>query len=161
MSVGGPQAGRGRLVIALSAAAIVVVVVAAWVLQAGAGGGAESPAGDSASPYSISVWQGGEVLKRYDLAALHALSQASLVIDGKEQEGPLLRTVLEDAGADPSAAVDVVGAGIRDEGRLTLTAEEVDRDVQLDFSDRGTVKACSAWLDRGEWVRDVVAIDAR
>jgi hypothetical protein len=107
------------------------------------------------------VRQDGEVLKRYDLAALHALSQASLVIDGKEQEGPLLRTVLEDAGADPSAAVDVVGAGIRDEGRLTLTAEEVDRDVQLDFSDRGTVKACSAWLDRGEWVRDVVAIDAR
>jgi hypothetical protein len=48
MSVGGPQAGRGRLVIALSAAAIVVVVVAAWVLQAGAEGGAESPAGDSA-----------------------------------------------------------------------------------------------------------------
>ncbi|MGE5230083.1 MAG: hypothetical protein ACM3MJ_10235, partial [Deltaproteobacteria bacterium] len=107
------------------------------------------------------VRQGGEVLKGYDLAALHSLPQVSMVIDGSEQDGPLLRTVLEDAGAASFAAVDIVGAGIRDAGRLTLTVDEVDRDVLLDFSERGTVKVCGARLDREEWVRDVVSIDAR
>jgi hypothetical protein len=137
------------------------VVVVAWVLQAGAEQGGETPAGDSPPAYAITVRQGGEVLRQYDLVALRALPQASLTVGGREQDGPLLRTVLDDAGADTSAVVDVVGAGLRDEGRLTLTADEIDRDVQLDFSDRGTVKVCAAWLDRGEWVRDVVTIDAR
>jgi hypothetical protein len=100
-------------------------------------------------------------LKEYDLAALRALPQASLMIDGKTQDGPLLRTVLDDAGADPAASVEISGAGIRDEGRLVLSAGEVDREVQLDFSERGTVKVCSAWMARGEWVRDVVSIDAK
>ena len=79
----------------------------------------------------------------------------------RSRTGPLLRSLLDDAGVDPSATVHVVGAGIRDEGRLTLTARQVDRDVQLDFSERGTAKVCSAWLDRGEWVRDVISIDAQ
>ncbi len=122
---------------------------------------ARSPAGTSPPSYSVTVRQGGEVLKQYDLAALHALPQASVMIDGKNQDGPLLRTLLEDAGADPSASVEIRGAGIRDEGRLALTAEQIDRGVQLDFSDRGTVKVCGARLSRAEWVRDVVSIDAR
>ena len=49
--------------------------------------------------YSIKVKRGGEVLKVYDLAALQALPQHAVVIDGKEQGGPLLATVLADAGA--------------------------------------------------------------
>ena len=38
------------------------------------------------------------------------------MIDGKEQDGPLLRTLLDDAGAGPSASVEIRGAGVRDEG---------------------------------------------
>jgi hypothetical protein len=139
---------------------IVAVVVMAWVLQATADQGDEPPSGDSSPGYSVTVRQGGEVLKQYDLTALRSLPQTTVVVDGKAQDGPLLRTVLDDAGVDPSGSVDVVGAGIRDEGRLTLTAAQVDRDVQLDFSERGTAKVCSAWLDRAEWVRDVISIDA-
>ena len=101
------------------------------------------------------------MLKENDLTALRALPQTSVVVDGKEQDGPLLRSLLDDAGVDPAATVQVAGAGLRDEGRLTLTADEVDRDVQLDFSDRGTAKVCSPWLDRSEWVRDVISIDAQ
>jgi hypothetical protein len=161
MSAGSPRAGRGRTAFIATAAVIVAVVVLAWVLQATAGKGDESPGGDSSPGYTITVRQGGEVLKEYDLAALHALPQTKVLVDGKEQDGPLLRTVLDDAGADPSAAVDVRGVGIRDDGVLALTAAQVDRDVQLDFSERGTVKLCSAWLDRARWVRDVISIDAQ
>jgi hypothetical protein len=161
MSAGSPRAGRARTALIAAAAVIAAVVALAWVLQATADKGDESPAGDSSPGYSISVRQGSEVLKEYDLAALRALPQTSVVVEGKEQDGPLLRSLLDDAGVDPAATVQVAGAGIRDEGRLTLTAAEVDRDVQLDFSDRGTAKVCSPWLDRGEWVRDVISIDAQ
>ena len=161
MSAGSARAGRGRTAFIVTAAAIVAVIVLAWVLQATADTGDESSDGGSSSGYTVTVRQGGEVLKEYDLAALRALPQTKVVIDGKEQDGPLLRGVLDDAGVDSSATVAMVGAGLRDTGRLTLTAAQVDRNVLLDFSDRGTAKVCSAWLDRAEWVRDVISIDAR
>ena len=106
----GSRPGR-RWPVLLAAAVIIAAVVAAWALQAGANEDGDSPAGESPSSYSITVRQDGEVLKEYDLATLQALPQATLLIDGKEQDGPLLRTVLDDAGADPSASVEIGGAG--------------------------------------------------
>ena len=144
----------------VAAAAIVAVVATAWLLQAGLSGGGESSKNDSPPPYSIAVKRGGEVLKTYDLAALRALPQASRTIDGKEQEGPLLTTLLDDAGAGGYQRVEVRGAAIRDSGLLVLTAARVARRVQLDFSDRGTAKCCGPRLEREEWVRDVLTINA-
>jgi hypothetical protein len=142
----------------VATAAIAAVVGVAWALQGSVSDGGEPSKGGSPPPYSIKVEKGGVVLKEYDLAALHALPQASVEIDGKEQDGPLLATVLADAGSTRYRIVQIRGAGLRDPGRLTLTAAQVARHVQLDFSDRGTVKVCAAWLERREWVRDVLAI---
>ena len=139
-------------------AALCGVVVAAWVGQTIATSGA----GETSSPapaYSVKVERGGELLKHYDLAALHALPQTQVVIDGKEQDGPLLETVLRDAGVGDFASVTIRGAGVRDDGRLTLSRAEAGRGVLLDFSDRGTVKACGPRLDWADWVRDVLTID--
>ena len=149
-----------RWPVLVAAAAIAVAVAAAWVLQSSVSHGGEPSKGGSPPAYSIKVEQGGAVLKDYDLTALHALPQASVEIDGKEQDGPLLATVLADAGVARYGTVQIRGAAIRDPGRLTLSAAQVARDVQLDFSDRGTVKVCSAWLERREWVRDVLTINA-
>ena len=143
-----------------AAAAVVAVVAVAWALQASVSGGGES-SGDSPPPYSIAVRRDGATLKTYDLAALHELPQARIVIDGKEQTGPALQTLLRDAGAARYATVLVRGAGLRDKGSLTLTAAQVRRRVQLDFSDRGTVKVCGPDLYHAEWVRDVLTIDVR
>lgn len=143
-----------------TAAAIAAVVALAWVIQTGASGGGESPKDDSPPPYSIAVRKGGEVLKRYDLTALHALPQASVEIEGKRQEGPLLIALLDDAGVGDYRTVAIRGAAIRDPGRLQVTEAEAARGLQLDFSDRGTVKVCSRWLERKEWVRDVLTISA-
>ena len=157
-----PVRDRRRLwPIVAAAIALAAAVAAAWALQGTFAGGAESPKGDSAPPYSITVKRGGEVLKTYDLAALHALPQTRAVIDSKEQTGPSLVALLADAGATGYESVDVRGAGLRDKGSLTLTAAEVLKGVQIDFSDRGTVKICGPELYHAEWVRDVVSIDAR
>lgn len=152
---------RRRLWPALVAAAAVAAVVGvAWALQAAVSDGG-SPGSGPAGRYAIAVMRDGETLKTYDLAALHALPQERIVIDGKAQDGPSLATLLADAGAGDYATVDVRGAGLRDRGRLTLTTAQVRKGVQLDFSDRGTVKACGPDLYHAEWVRDVVSIDAR
>jgi hypothetical protein len=153
---------RKRLTPALVVgAALALVVVAAWGMQAAvthkAGAGEQ---GSPAPAYSITVELGGKVLKEYDLAALHALPQTRVVIDGKEQDGPSLQAVLSDAGVAAYADVSVKGQALRDAGHVQLSAAAVGQGVMLDFSDRGTVKVCGATLDRSAWVRDVLTIAA-
>jgi hypothetical protein len=55
----------------------------------------------------------------------------------------------------------VRGAGIRDDGHLTLTAAQAAQHVVVDFTERGTVKVCGPDLLRPDWVRDVISIDVR
>jgi hypothetical protein len=154
---------RGRRLWPLGLAAILVIatVLSAWGLQSrysdGAGASRDSPA----PQYSVSVLEEGMTLKTYDLAALHALPQSRVVIDGKAQTGPSLIALLEDAGTAAYDSVEVRGAGLRDRGSLTLTAAQVRQRVQLDFSDRGTVKVCGPKLYHAEWVRDVISITVR
>jgi hypothetical protein len=153
--------GRRWWPLGLAAVLVIAVVLAAWALQQRYTGGAGSSQGDTVSPYSIVVEQDGKILKRYDLAALQALPQSRVVIEGKEQTGPLLTVLLDDAGAGRYGSVQVRGAGLRDAGENTYTPAQLRRKVQLDFSDRGTVKVCGPALTRSEWVRDVISIDAR
>ncbi len=155
---------RGRLPwpMGLAAALVIAAVLAAWGLQARYAGGVGSSKDDPAPPYFIAVKRGGETLKEYDLVALRSLPQSQIVIDGKQQRGPRLTTLLRDAGvAGGYAAVLVTGAGLRDKGSLTLSPAQVRQRVQIDFNDRGTVKVCGPKLYRAEWVRDVLSIDVR
>jgi hypothetical protein len=153
--------GRTARLTGLAAILVLAAVLAAWGLQARYADGAGSSKDDPAPSYSVAVRQGGTTLASYDLAALRALPQSRVVIDGKEQTGPLLATLLEDAGVGSYDAVLVKGAGLRDKGSLTLTPDQVRQRVQIDFSDRGTVKVCGPRLYHAEWVRDVLSIDAR
>ena len=91
---------RGRISwpIGLAAALVIAAVLAAWALQARYADGAGSSKDDPAPSYSIAVTAGWHALKTYDLAALRALPQSRVVIDGKEQTGPSLMRLLEDAG---------------------------------------------------------------
>ena len=79
-------------------------------------------------------------------------------IDGKQQTGPAVATVLAAAGAATFDTLNVKGIGARDSGRLDPRAGDVDDRLLLDFSDRGTVKICSPDLEWSDWVRDVVEI---
>ena len=161
MPAGPSRRGRFPWPIGLAVALVLAAVLAAWGLQARYAGGAGSSKDDPAPPYSIAVRRGGTTLKTYDLAALRALPQSRVVIDGKEQTGPSLAALLEDAGVASYDSVLVTGAGLRDKGSLTLTPAQVRQRVQIDFSDRGTVKVCGPDLYHAEWVRDVLSIDAR
>lgn len=161
MSVAPRRSGRRWWPPGLAAILVIAAVLAAWGLQSRYADGAGSSQGDPAPAYVIAVVQGGKTLRKYDLAALHVLPQSRTVIDGKEQTGPSLAELLRDAGVAEYDSIEVRGAGLRDGGKLTLTPAQVGQKVQLDFSDRGTVKVCGPELDHLEWVRDVISVDAR
>lgn len=147
---------RRRVLIAV--AALVVVVAAAWGAERLSKPDAEAAKSASASGYSVKVVHAGKVLRSFSLADLHALPTTHVVMDEKEQDGPTLAAVLEAAGAGNPAAVSIVGTGLRDSGRLHLTAAQITDRVVVDFSDRGTVKVCSPDIAWSDWVRDVTEI---
>ena len=161
MPAASTRSGRKLWPLVLAAVVVIVVVLAAWGMQSRYAGGTGSSGDAAAARYTISVQKDGATLKQYDLSALRALPQSKVVIGGKVQSGPSLAALLEDAGAARYDSVVVRGAGIRDRGSLTLSAGQVSQKVQLDFSDRGTVKVCGPDLYHAEWVRDVITIDAR
>lgn len=149
---------RRRVLIVFGALAL--AVASAWIIQGVvAGEGAEAPAGASAPSYSVAVTQNGSLLKRFTVADLRALPGATVTIDGKEQDGPSVPTVLAAADAAAYTTLSVKGIGVRDSGHLTLESARVNDRLLFDFSDRGTVKICSPDLEWNQWVRDVVEID--
>jgi hypothetical protein len=108
----------------------------------------------------VAVSRGGKVLHRFSVAELRALPPQRVTINGKTQEGPSLKTVLETAGVTSYGSLSVVGYGLRDRGRLTVSAAAAEGSM-LDFADRGTVKFCNPTLAWDQWVRDVTELDVR
>jgi hypothetical protein len=131
------------------------------VIDRVAAGGGATPKGAAPPPaYAVAVSRDGTRLQRFSLADLRSLPVVHLTIDGKEQDGPALTTVLEAAGVNSYQGLTVVGYGLRDRGRLTLSAA-VARGSLLDFSNRGTVKFCSPTIAWDDWVRDVTELRVR
>ena len=160
------RTARPRRRLALFAVALVALVALAWVAEWRAAGGVSTPGGeaapgaDAAAPpgYSVAVLVDGDVVRSFTPTELSALPQVTVVADGKEQEGPTVHAVLEAAGVDSFDRLDVRGMGLRDDGRLRLSAAQVGDELILDFSDRGTVKVVSPDLDWRDRVRDVTEL---
>jgi len=66
--------------------------------------------------------------------------------------------VLEAVGIDGFSRLEVRGMGLRDDGRLTLRSVQINDELILDFTDRGTLKVVSPDLDWRDRVRDVTQL---
>ncbi len=144
---------KQAIVLTVTVATLVVAVAVAWLLDF------RAQAGDAV--YRVAIVRDEEVVRTFDLEELRALPARKIMMQGEEQEGPPLLDVLEAAGVTEFASLTVTGLGLRDSGRLVLRSADVDEDVLLDFSLRGSVKVCGpsiAWEDR---VRDVERIEVR
>ena len=82
-------------------------------------------------------------------------------MQGQDETGPTLLSVLHAAGIDSFASVTVVGLGARDSGTLELRRAQVDEDVLLDIAKRGTVKVCGPDISWSARVRDVTELSVR
>ena len=139
---------------ALVATVVVVLaaVATAWALQS---------VGEAGSDYRVTVARDGSVAAAFDLDALRKLPARKVVMQGQEQQGPSLLSLLDKAGINSFDQVRVLGMGVRDDGVIVLKASQIDEDVLLDVAERGTTKLCGpriAWADR---VRDVQRIEVR
>ena len=132
-----------------------LLLIGAWSIDLLSRGGTDE------AEYSISVVRGDTVLRTFDLEALGKLESRSVVMQGQEQEGPSLLDLLAEAGVDDFTSVTVIGQGVRDDGILVLSRNEIDEDVLLDLAVRGTMKLCGPDISWDERVRDVERIEVR
>jgi hypothetical protein len=136
------------------AVTLVAAVALAWSLEYFASQSDEDV-------YTVSVVRDEEVVRVFDLEELRDFDTRQMEMQGEVQEGPPLLDVLGEAGVTDFSSVTIVGAGLRDSGRIVLKSGDIDENVLLDFSSRGTVKVCGpeiVWEDR---VRDVERIEVR
>jgi len=144
---------KQAIALTVTVATLVVAVAVAWLLDL------RAQAGDDV--YRVAIVRDEEVVRAFDVEELRSLPARQITMDGEVQEGPPVLDVLKAAGVTEFKSLTVIGLGLRDSGRLVLDAADVDGDVLLDFSLRGTVKICGpeiAWEDR---VRDVERIEIR
>ena len=144
---------RQTIALGVTVAVLVAAVALAWSLDL------LTQSSDKA--YTVSVVRDEDVIHVFDLAALKVMKARKIEMQGEIQKGPPLLDVLKAAGVDEFSSLTITGTGVRDSGRIVLDADEVDRDVLLDFSNRGTVKVCGPdilWENR---VRDVMRIEVR
>ena len=139
-------------------AVLAAVVGTGWAVQHAAAGRKAPSGATRPAAYTVALTRNGALLRRFTLADLHALPATRVTIDGKVQDGPTLLSVLAAAGVRGHPAVIVLGAGLRDSGKLVLPASRVNGRIVVDFADRGTVKVCSPQIAWGHWVRDVKEI---
>jgi len=142
-----PQQRRFALVAAALAAAIALAWVTEWWVS------------EHGTRYEVVVRRGDAVLAVYDLDDMRALPQSTVKALGKVETGPTLLSVLEESGVSRFETLQVLGAGVRDDGEVVLSSSEVTPGVLLDIAERGTVKVVGpdmTWDDRVRDVTDIV-----
>jgi len=118
-------------------------------------------AATSTDEYHLRVVRGGAVLADFDRQDLERMELRRVFMQGKFEEGPSLLTVLVSAGVEDFEEVTVVGAGVRDSGRIVLAREEIDEDVLVDLAIRGTAKICGPNIPWDARVRDVMELQVQ
>jgi len=108
--------------------------------------------------YEVRVSDGSRELASFTTEGLEALGIVKIVALGKSEEGPSLLRVLEASGVDSFDRVVIKGAGVRDDGEIVLSADDVTQDVILDIANRGTVKVVGPAIAYADRVRDVTEI---
>jgi hypothetical protein len=150
---------RARVTLAAVALVLVAGVAAGWFFE-NQPSPATTVAGGSGA-YRVRVTRQGRELASFDLAGLQAIGSKSVVLQGGQEEGPMLLDVLKRAGVDEFSSVTILGAGTRDSGRLELAAADVGPDTVLDVAKRGTVKVAGPSIPKDMRVRDITEIQVR
>lgn len=91
------------------------------------------------------------------LESVKALPLASITVEGKVQEGPKLGDVLALAGVTEFTEVTLSGSS----AATTLTADQVDDNTILDFSNRGTMKLATTYIPKAAWTKDITEISVK
>jgi hypothetical protein len=95
--------------------------------------------------------------KPFTLDDIKKLPAVQASMDGINQNGPLLTTLLSAAGVTTYREVTLTGGG----ASLTLTPNQVAGQTMLDFNNRGLVKLASLLVPKDQWVKDITLIQVK
>ena len=143
----------GLLVFALLGAYL--LATAGCSPAAGAAGSAPAGKPSAGKDAVLQVIKPDGSSKGASLKDLASLGQGKIFVDGKWEEGPTLPELLRFAGVSEFRRVTIVGSGAPP---ITLTREQVNPEVVLDFTNHGTVKFSSPAVPKKDWVKDVSTI---
>ncbi len=113
--------------------------------------------GDNTEQYSVEVFLNDNLLVSVSLDDLLALEQVTLTAENKDEEGPSLLSVLELAGIGEFSEVTVIGLskGRVASAELVLSRSQINEQVILDITNRGTTKLASPDIPSSNWIIDV------
>lgn len=107
--------------------------------------------------YSIEVYLSSTLKKLITIDEIESLDKVSFSTEDKDEEGPTLTDVLELAGITEFDEVTVVGLtkGRIASAELALSRNEIDDEVILDITNRGTTKLAGRDIPSNDWIIDV------
>lgn len=116
-----------------------------------------SQAIDTGNEYAIKVFSNDTQIASLSFDDLLQLPQVTVSAGGKEQEGPPLLSLLDLAGVGEFSEVTVIGLtrGRIASAQLVLKEDQINDEVILDISNKGTAKLCGPNIDANEWIIDV------
>lgn len=139
---------------------VLAVLGLSLLLQAACSSTAGSPGPTAAQPsepqkdylFQVITPEGRSV--GFTADELRQLPLASIKVEGKPEEGPVLLDVLQGAGVEEFKQVTLSGGG----SSLTLARQQITPEVILDFANRGTVKLAAPHVPKKDWVKDITEI---
>ena len=138
----------------------VLALLATMFLMVGCGGGGEQEASEEG--YHIKIFLNGNEKESLSLSDIQNLPQVTVQAKGKDQIGPTLLSVMDQAGISDYSKVTIVGLakGRVASAELELNKDEIDDKVVLDITNSGTAKLASPNIDENKWIIDVSEIRA-
>jgi hypothetical protein len=111
----------------------------------------------SGNVYSIAIISKGEQIASFTRNALLKLEQVYIEAGGSEQSGPTLLSVLQLAGISDFNDITAYGLnrGRLATAELTLQKSQIDENVVLDMTNRGTCKLCGTDISQNDWIIDI------
>lgn len=113
---------------------------------------------DSSAPVLFKVIDQNGRQTDFSISALKALPLITATINNKVQGGPSLVSVLKKAGISEFEKVTVHG---KDGTECTLTFKQCDKKSILDFTNRGTVKLATKYINMDKWAKDITKITVK
>lgn len=129
------------------------------LIAAGCGGSASTQnpehTGGAAPGDAVKVVGPDGKSRSLTLKELDALPKGRIQVEGNWEEGPTLPDLLSAAGIKEFRQVTLLGA---DSAKMTLTKDQVNREVVMDFTNHGTLKFSSPAVPKKDWIKDVSTI---
>ena len=121
------------------------------------GSGTTDNLNNNTEQYSVKVFLNGELLTFVSMDDLLALEQVSFTAENKDEEGPSLLSVLKLAGIGEFNEVTIIGLsrGRVASAELVLSRSQINGQVILDITNRGTTKLTSPDIPSNNWIIDV------